>query len=52
MASRLQLNLKRLGAFAIDRREYSEPDIRRYHEVCRNKSEAAVEAQATAFVML
>lgn len=52
MASRLQLNLKRLGALAFDRREYSAPKIRRYHEVCRYKGEAAVEAQATAFVML
>ncbi len=43
MASRLQQDLKRLGALAFHRREYSEPDIRRYHEIRRDKGDAAVQ---------
>jgi hypothetical protein len=43
MASRLQQDLKRLEALAFNRREWSESEIRRYHEIRREKGEAAVE---------
>ena len=42
MASRLQQDLERLGALAFHRREYSEPDIRRYHKIRRAKGDAAI----------
>lgn len=43
MASRLQQDLKRLDAFAFHRRDLSEPEIRRYHEIRRDKGDATVE---------
>ena len=42
MASRLQQDLKRLGALAFHRREYSAPDIESYHEIRSEKGDAAV----------
>ncbi|MGI8436136.1 MAG: hypothetical protein ACR2NX_04430 [Chthoniobacterales bacterium] len=41
---RLQRDLKQLDALAFSRREWSEPEIRRYHEVRREKGETAVQA--------
>jgi hypothetical protein len=42
MASRLQQDLRRLGALAFDRRGLSEISIARYHELRRHKGEAGV----------
>ena len=42
MASRLQQDLNRLDAMAFHRREWSEPEIRRYHEIRRVNGDAAL----------
>lgn len=44
MATRLRQDLERLDALAFHRREWSESEIRRYHETRRHKGVAAVEA--------
>jgi hypothetical protein len=44
MASRLQQDLKRLDTLAFHRREWSEPEIRRYHEIRRAKGDVALAA--------
>jgi hypothetical protein len=43
MPSRLQQDLKRLDALAFHRREWSELEIRRYHEIRRAKGDAVLE---------
>lgn len=44
MASPLQQDLKRLGTLAFHRRGWSEPEIKRYHEIRGEKGEAPLKA--------
>lgn len=44
MASRLQLDLKRLDALAFHRRAWHEPVIRRYHDLQRNRGGEIIQA--------